>query len=283
MTTQEFERVSEQIRELGAVSVLRLWIMGEPLLNKNIYEFIKLAKNTNSRVAERVEITTNGSMLNETNIEKLLDSKVDIVKISIYGIGNRHNEITGSKISSETIYENVSKFFNKRNELNSSTRILVKMVDPLDTKELEKFQFSYSPIADQVEVYSPHSWVEDHAIKKYESNFKEKSIIGVRQNLVAKKVCGFPFYTISIHANGDVSVCCVDWEKKTKIGNIHSESLVSIWNGSALREIQRRHLMGLRSTLPGCSTCDYFYDNCPEDLDDASSEILIRLPSDVVN
>ena len=225
MNEKEFRHIANEIRNLGKVSVLRMWIMGEPLLNKNIYEFIKIAKDEQNSIADQVEVTTNGSMLTISNIEKLLDSRIDIVKISIYGIGNRHHEITSSNVKSETIFQNVKNLFNRRNETKSNVKIFIKMVDPFDSNELELFKERYSPLADQIDVYSPHSWIEDHAIQNYESKFKDKSIYQIRKNLLPKKVCGFPFYTVSIHANGDVSVCCVDWEKKTKIGNLHSETV----------------------------------------------------------
>jgi MoaA/NifB/PqqE/SkfB family radical SAM enzyme len=44
MSREEFEKIAMQIKQLGKVSVLRLWIMGEPLLNPNLYDFIKIAK-----------------------------------------------------------------------------------------------------------------------------------------------------------------------------------------------------------------------------------------------
>jgi hypothetical protein len=35
-----------------------------------------------------------------------------------------------------------------------------------------------------------------------------------------KEVCPFPFYTLAITVNGDITVCCVDWNKSTKVGNV---------------------------------------------------------------
>ena len=46
-----------------------------------------------------------------------------------------------------------------------------------------------------------------------------------------KKTCPFPFYTLAIHSNLKVSVCCVDWNKKTVVGDPKINTLKEIWTG----------------------------------------------------
>ena len=53
--------------------------MGEPMFHKDIYKMISLA----SRKAEEVELITNGTLLSDENIEKLLDSGLTKLWISI--------------------------------------------------------------------------------------------------------------------------------------------------------------------------------------------------------
>ena len=40
-----------------------------------------------------------------------------------------------------------------------------------------------------------------------------------------KSVCPFPFYNLMVNVNGDATVCCVDWNKATKIGNVFKSSM----------------------------------------------------------
>lgn len=275
MSREEFEKIVMQIKQLGKVSVLRLWIMGEPLLNPNLYDFIKIAKL--GGVADEVEITTNASLLTEANSIKLIDSGIDTVKISIYGFGSSHQEVTSSRVPSTKIYDQICLLRKLRDSKKSKTKIVIKMVDPRDAKELSMFQDMYSPIADKLDIFSPHSWVETYSISTFESRNMNKSILSERKKLKPKTICAFPFYTLAIHANGDVSVCCVDWEKKTKLGNVNTETLTEMWNGEVLKNIRKKHLLGLKKELPGCSSCDYFYDNCAEDLDDSAVEILDKI------
>jgi len=63
---------------------------GEPLLNKDIFEMIRICKNK----GERVGFTTNGMLLTEDTMHKLVDLELDILCISLAGTtAATHNKI----------------------------------------------------------------------------------------------------------------------------------------------------------------------------------------------
>ena len=81
-----------------------------------------------------------------------------------------------------------------------------------------------------------------------------------------KEVCPFPFYTLVIHSDLNVSVCCVDWDKKAVIGNLRNESLQDMWRGTRLKEFQLKHLQHKRHELSSCQSCTYLH-TAPDNLD----------------
>lgn len=52
--------------------------------------------------------------------------------------------------------------------------------------------------------------------------------------------CLKPFYSLELHAGGDVSFCCVEWSKVGYIGNIKDNSLEEIWNGKIAQYIREK-------------------------------------------
>lgn len=67
---------------------------GEPLLFPQIFEIIKYSKENNLRVS----ISTNGILLkNDIICEKLAESNIDKVVISVMGVHNRYNYMHGKK------------------------------------------------------------------------------------------------------------------------------------------------------------------------------------------
>jgi len=62
---------------------------------------------------------------------------------------------------------------------------------------------------------------------------------------------------MTIHSNGIVGVCCVDWKFATQYGDVNQEHLIDIWNGKKHIELQCAHLT--RSIAPDsvCGSCQY--------------------------
>ncbi len=77
---------------------------GEPLLRPDIYELIKFAfENTRMQIV----MATNGTLLNEENVKKLLDAGMWRVGVSIDGVGEKHDEIRGLKGCFDLVYNNL--------------------------------------------------------------------------------------------------------------------------------------------------------------------------------
>lgn len=283
MTMADFRTICSQLIEMGTISVVRLWIMGEPLLNPLLPEFIKLLKNYDGhKIAERVEVTTNASALTEEKSRALLASPLDILKVSIYGIGDSHHHITQSKVSSEKILRNIEIFRGLRDsDPLSKVKIVIQMVDPVNKMEEKKFQDSYRHLADELLINGAHSWTDNVPGSMLTNAYDDEaiSLLQTAHESAPKLCCPFPFYTIAIHVNGDVSTCCVDWDKKLRIGNVHASSLSDIWAGQKLKNIQNLHLEGKKDSIPACSQCTYHHNNCPENIDDSRAEILFRMAS----
>ena len=69
-----------------------------------------------------------------------------------------------------------------------------------------------------------------------------------------KSPCFEMYRRLHVLADGNVGACvCVDLESEIKVGNIHSQTLTEIWNGTAIRKYREDWLKG---TLPNvCMQC----------------------------
>jgi radical SAM protein with 4Fe4S-binding SPASM domain len=52
--------------------------------------------------------------------------------------------------------------------------------------------------------------------------------------------CTIPFWRAWILWNGDVVLCCVDWERRHVFGSIHESSIREIWNNEGYRKYRDR-------------------------------------------
>ena len=82
-----FIDMMENNKNLKRVS-LNVW--GEPLLHKDIFKMVSIAKYAG---AETVMFTTNGTLLTEARIKETIDSGLDILEISVDGSKKAYQNI----------------------------------------------------------------------------------------------------------------------------------------------------------------------------------------------
>jgi radical SAM protein with 4Fe4S-binding SPASM domain len=254
------EKLFRELGTMGHLAALKLYGEGEPLLNKDLPEIIRLAKEL--RVADRIEVTSNGSALTPAVAERLIDVGLDYLRISVYGVDeDEQRAITQSKITAARIRQNVAELRAARDARGATRPFLyAKIIDEPGSARAAEFLRTYGPLVDEAAVEPPMNW----------NGYENRSLtrLGTRER--RKRVCAFPFYSVVIKANGDVVACCVDWNKSTCFGNVHAQSFADIWAGERLREFRRLQLEGRKAENPSCRNCS-FYETCPDDLDEVPS------------
>jgi len=69
----------------------------------------------------------------------------------------------------------------------------------------------------------------------------------------AKTYCAYPFNSLHVWSNGDVTPCCTFFGKALVIGNVKDRTLKEIWNGDEIKAIRRQLLSG--EVNPVCFAC----------------------------
>ncbi len=169
------------------------------------------------------------------------------------------------------IYNNVKQFRALRDsQCREAPFVYVKMIDSGSESENRDFLHLYAPVADQVTIEDPMNW-NDYQNYDFMAAFDNGGVSAASSISLPypKKICPFPFYSLVVNANSDVTVCCVDWSKKTKVGNLKNSSLRQIWRGTPLREFRRMHLAHRRQENEACRNCTFLFTT-PDNVDELS-------------
>lgn len=272
MDITAFDRLSDQVRDMGGVKTLNLYMMGEPLVNKALPDFIKIARDKD--IADRVIVTTNGSLLTEDLSRRVLASGLHYLRVSIYGGDSEaHGRKTQSKIPLERVRNNVARFRKLRDECGARTFIYIKMIDAGDDDENQQFRHLFKGIGDEVQLEPVMNWNDPD-----EGNLAQidpGDLINGAHFQNKKSICPFPFYTLVVHADLQVSVCCVDWAKEAVVGDLKSQTLQQVWRGEPLRAFQLAHIEGRKSELKACSACTYLH-TAPDSLEGLTKETFLK-------
>lgn len=226
-------------------------------------------------ISDRIEVTTNGSLLTHELSDRLIEAGLTRLLISVQGVTEeKYQKICGYKLNFEKFIEEIGYFYNHR----KNCKLYIKTVDiALDNEaEKEKFFEIFSPICDMLSVERILRTFDD---VEYD-NFMLKSDGYTRYGykFQERKCCDSLFMRLNIATNGDVSACACQWPPLV-IGNIYKTSLKDIWNKGIHKEYMIKHLKGLKNTIPRCAKCESMsYAGHPMDnLDEHVNEILERV------
>jgi len=265
MPLARFQRVIEQLNAWpgSVIKVLKLSLYGEPLVHPDFCEMLRIAQEAN--VAERIETTTNASLLSREVAEKLVECQLDYARVSIYASDQeRHRAITGSGMEIRIIHENlwVLQEIKKRNG-SEKPFVSCKMLDAYGD-ENEQFIRMYQDVADEVYIDKPHCWIKAEGadfIKNYYKDSVDVAIDDLKMNSTRRIACPMAFTTMSIRSNGDVSPCCVDFIGSTNLGNVDKCSLQEIWNSDPWYAFQKMQLENRNHENNSCARCDFYLND----------------------
>jgi radical SAM protein with 4Fe4S-binding SPASM domain len=252
------------------LKVLKLFKDGEPMLNPNFIEMVTLAKQ--EKKIERVETTSNGSKLGPEFNERLVASGIDRVVLSVEGVtADRYLSFARVRFDYEAFVERVRHLYSIRGNMKIHIKTVAQNLD-YPAGDDRKFFDTFGPISDGIYIENTvASWPQFSV-----ASAVDKNTDAYGQATVHKEICPYPYYSLSINADGIVSPCCVDWNRDLAIGSVATESLLDIWNGEALQALRRQHLIEGLGANSSCASCGQVHA-CTHDNLDGHREKLKKL------
>ena len=241
---------------------IKLQGMGEPLVNKYFFEMIEIC----NKHGVFVETVTNGSLLNNENIKKVLNSK-SIYRISISIDGASKEIFEGIRVKSNfgTVIDNVknlsTQIKEKKSNINLRALCLVQKSNLHEFESIIKLckEIGFNELEFQVQLtgWGKSEWEEKNdssdinyrnldnkkqlkdIIEKYNSKKFKVSI--VESNLLTENnKCSYPWHNPYISAEGKVVSCCMIADPKINtMGDINSENFDKIWNSKNYIEFRK--------------------------------------------
>lgn len=245
----------------GKIRMLRFAGSGEPLLHKDIARMVRYASDSN--IAEKTEIITNGSLLTHELSDSLVTAGLTQIRFSIEALDDAgYEEITGTKIRFQDIVDNIAYLYRHK----GSMMVNVKIIDYAVAAEPDKQKFYdiFEPISDSlsIERLCRSSSKVDYSGMAH--RISGNALRGMDSGDIG--ICQHPFYMMQVCPDGSVVPCC-SLESSPKIANCADESIVDIWRGEKYDAFRRRMLDGVASIGGACAVCTAYKANMfPEDV-----------------
>ena len=128
-------------------------------MKPDLCEMVRLAKAAD--VAERIETTSNVSLLTREKSEQLVKAGLDYLRVSIYGAEKEnHRKVTSSPFTPEMIRNNLLTLLEERKKANVPKPFVgAKMLDSFE-EENRLFMEYFKDAADELYLDKPHGWIK---------------------------------------------------------------------------------------------------------------------------
>lgn len=262
------EKVINRLKPLlSNAETVSLHGLGEPLACKKLFKIIELI-NPNAEIM----FNSNGMMLNEKTIDKILKSNIKTISFSIDAATSE----TYKKIrldAFERVINNISNLIKERNSNNKQyPRILLNMTL---MKENYREVIDFVKLAKEINADGVHFWpiktdsikknikkdfnfqIEEQKIDSYINKIKEyvrnAEKLANKENLIFSFYginikdashknpmptytnCNFPWNRIIVSLLGDVRFCCFS---SVILGNLKKNSFEEVWNSEKAIKIR---------------------------------------------
>ncbi len=241
METFLYKKIIDQCKPLEAVWT---FLMGEPLMDKNLPEKIAYAKNAGIR---KVGIFTNGSLLTSDLILKLIASGIDHITISFDALTEQTFKEIRPGLNFKQVSMNIENLVKLRRQRNQKVPFIaiefVKMES--NASESESFRKKWEKIVDAVYISSMVNWGGANQAKS-----------ASQLSYKIRRPCYMLWRDMVVFVDGRVSLCCYDYEGSVILGDINTQLLKEIWTGEKFSEIRNIHLSGEFEKIPICTNCN---------------------------
>lgn len=273
--------VSDLASKNRAAPSVNLNGLGEPLLRKDLLEFISIAKDYG---AIDIMFHTNGTTLTEDIANSLVNSGVDRIIVSVDSPDQHTYEAMRLlKISVDTNRNNPKnkvKGFSHKKLIANTKRILslasTKSDGPIvrttcvltdeTSRQLDDYLTLWkSAGADQI-TFQDLSWrskIDSKGEELWENG--ETSILQdnydeIKKNAIESGIvfsCPYLYQATWINFNGDIVPCSNPNAREHMImGNVTKETMSGIWNGPKYTDLRELHNKGEWHKHPICTNCE---------------------------
>lgn len=219
---------------LNDIQSVQLCYRGEPLLNKEIVEMVRYAKEQG---VEKVYFCTNGTLLTPLKIRNLISVGLDEITISVQGTDAATFEAERFGANFELILRNIQCLFNEREKQTASIPKIKIQAVKLPDLDLDEYRSFWKRYCDVV------------SIMEYKD--AQERTKGVK----SKWICPQPWQRMTVEWEGTILPCNNDDIRKYSPGNVNDMTLKEAWHSEAINTVRNSHIKGCAHLIEDCDGC----------------------------
>lgn len=236
---------------------------GEPLMNQDVFKMVKYAEDKNIEVL----LSTNTTLFNDAKIKELFDSKLSYLIVCLDGASKGTHEQYRQGSNFEAIKENIRKIceIKKQNRFEKpyiALQFLVMRQNEHEIRDAIKMAENLGVDKIDFKTLSLGSFVDfDKKIELAEQNLPgdiRYSRFTFKDSVLKAKskpqICSWMRQAVILW-NGDVSMCCYDFNGELTVGNVFNDGgFKRILKGKKYRSYRKA---AIQRKFKLCQNCNF--------------------------
>jgi radical SAM protein with 4Fe4S-binding SPASM domain len=223
---------------------------GEPLIDPAIIDRIKNIKALFPN--SKIKFYSNLNLANQKLIKKIISSGLDEINISLNGYNHQNYQKT-MKINYTKTIKNLKYLIKSKQKNNFPLKIRISMtLVKYNDLSAKKFIQKWNHLVDSVSVNKVHNY--NHGVKNITNQFK----INFQKTTFP---CKYLWDTITFDVNGNIILCCLDYESQHQFGNVNSQSILKSFYSPKFNSLRKKHLNFQVKNIKICRHCYTPYKN----------------------
>ncbi len=240
MSDELFEKIINDCVKFNP-EYIEPFLNGEPLMDKKIFERIKLIKEKLPKT--KIKLYTNANLLTPEKTDRLAEIGIHTLFVSINTLNSKkYNEIMGLNL--ETTLSNLEYLVYRNKNKSVTEKMTFRMTRTDDTPLFEQDQFIK---------YCKENGIPSYIVGLF--NYKGE----IESQLPIPNYPCEHIDRIDILASGKVTLCCMDQEGEYSWGDVNNESVLDIFNGKKATLYKKMQREGKRNKIKPCSECNLFW------------------------
>lgn len=252
MNFNTYSNIISQLHE--STIYMLLYFQGEPFLSKNIFEMISLASEKKIYTAT----STNGHYLTEENCEKIIDSGLKRIIISVDGTSQESYEKYRKQGNLSTVIKGIKTLIETKKRLKKKfPKIIIQFLvfkhNEHEIPEIKEFARKNNL---KLQLKTAQIYNKDLASELIPCKSKHTRYKDVLLNLKKKSSsCKRLWTNIVFTWNGDLIPCCNDKDANMIFGSGYHSNILKKWHSKRFH-VFRRNILLNRGEYFMCQNCN---------------------------
>lgn len=253
LDVEVFKKLVDEFKDVKIKPAFAMNFAGEPLLHQRVDEIIAYA----SKNGHRTFISSNTTLLKKSLSERLIRAGLDEIHVCLEGMTKEAHESYRRGSNYEVVKQNIIDLLDVKRALNSNTpkvtiQTLLTRSSEHDIEAMTEWARSVGADTINFKSFSTGSYLTEDMKEGIGSFFPTKPELQRKHTVIRKTVCTWPIDNAVIFWNGDIGLCCIDFDQKVKMLNIQEKGFVKAYLSP---ELVRSRILGFRKKYAICKNC----------------------------